>query len=128
MCPLHLHGRVEISMVLQYFLLPKPIQLLYVSLVQLLCLVHGCHQLFEVHNLLNEAHKIVQPQHKRQSLDHTYSNKSKKNRVVVSPLTKDDIGTYSYSLKLHVQVKPVLMSLISGFNDLYVLVVFFQSH
>ena len=71
--------------------------------------------------------RLIPPQYKRQSLDHTYDIKSKKNRVVLLPLTQDDIG--SYSLKLpKLQVKLVLLSLISGFNDLYFPVVFFQSH
>ena len=71
--------------------------------------------------------RLILSQHQRQLLDHTYDNKSKKNRVVFSPLTQDDIGSYYLNLS-KLQVKQVLLSLISGFNDLHVPVVFFQSH
>ena len=68
-----------------------------------------------------ELHKIdfTTPQQKRKLTNHTCDDKSKKHKVQIPPPTEDDVK--SYCLKLSkLKVKPVLLSIISGFNDSYV--------
>ena len=67
-------------------------------------------QFAEVHNI-----DFTTPQHKRKSYSHTYDDTSKKCKVEIPPPTEDNVKSYS-----KLKVKPVLLSLISEFNDSYV--------